>query len=69
MTGREVFIVFDSDVIVKESVHSAQRNLWNFLLAQGAIVYAIYLPTEPGETRRSALTTTSPALRVSRWPI
>jgi hypothetical protein len=47
MKGREVFIVFDSDVMVKESVHSALRNLWNFLLGRGAIVYAIYLPTEP----------------------
>lgn len=47
MTGREVFIVFDSDVMVKKSVHDALRNLWNFLLGRGAIVYAIYLPTEP----------------------
>lgn len=47
MKGREVFIVFDSDVMIKESVHSALRNLWNFLLGRGAIVYAIYLPTEP----------------------
>jgi hypothetical protein len=33
--------------MVKKSVHDALRNLWNFLLGRGAIVYAIYLPTEP----------------------
>ena len=48
LTGREVFIVFDSDVMVKKLVHGALRNLWNFLLGRGAMVYAIYLPTMPG---------------------
>jgi len=58
MKGREVFIVFDSDVMVKKLVHTQLRNLWNFLLGRGAIVYAIYLSTEPdGVIRRSAWTT------------
>jgi hypothetical protein len=35
LVGREVFIAFDSDVMVKKSVHGALRNLWNFLLGRG----------------------------------
>ena len=69
MTVREVFIVFDSDVMVKESVHDALRNLWNFLLGRGAIVYAIYLPTEPPGDQKIGVATTSPVIRASRWPI
>jgi hypothetical protein len=69
MTGREVFIVFDSDVVVKESVHSALRNLWNFLLGEArSSTRSTYRPSLTA-IRRSAWTTTSPATRVSPWRI
>ncbi len=45
---RDVFIVFDSDVMTKSAVHSALVRLKAFLESRKAIVHVIYLPSEEG---------------------
>jgi hypothetical protein len=47
LDGRQVYIVFDSDVMVKPEVHSALARLRAFLEMRGAKVALVYLP--PGE--------------------
>src|SRR5262249_52525284 len=49
LNGREVRIVFDSDVMEKENVAHALKTLAAFLRSKGARVQAIYLPSEEGE--------------------
>jgi hypothetical protein len=48
--GRTVFVVFDSDVMVKDSVQAALEGLVDFLEGCGATVQVIYLPdTQDGD--------------------
>ena len=44
LNGREVFIVFDSDVMTKKPVHTALARLKGFLEHRGAKIKLIYLP-------------------------
>lgn len=48
LEDREVYVVFDSDVMTKESVHSAFARLSEFLKTRKARVRLIYLPPGPG---------------------
>jgi hypothetical protein len=45
---RRVYIVFDSDAMVKPEVHGALVRLKSFLEARGAEVFVIYLPSGDG---------------------
>lgn len=47
LTGREVFIVFDSDLTEKPSVQWAEWNLSQALAERGAIVKVVRLPNGP----------------------
>ena len=48
--GRTVFVVFDSDVMVKEGVQAALEGLVHFLEGRGATMQVIYLPgTQDGD--------------------
>jgi hypothetical protein len=49
--GREIYIVFDSDAMVKLSVFLALTRLKPFLESRGAVVRAIYLPAGEGGTK------------------
>ena len=42
---RQVFLVFDSDVMQKEGVYNALKRLLAFLESRGASVYIVYLPS------------------------
>ena len=44
LNGRRIYLCFDSDVMVKESVRDALDALTRFLQSRGAIVRHIYLP-------------------------
>ncbi len=44
LNGRQVCIVFDSDVVLKPQVHQAMVRLKSFLESRGASVAIIYLP-------------------------
>lgn len=46
--GREVFIVFDNDVMIKEQVRRALDILTEHLKRKGAVVKHIYLPSNNG---------------------
>lgn len=46
--GRDVYLAFDSDVMLKREVHAALRRLAAFLKAHGARVYFVYLPEGEG---------------------
>ena len=48
LNGRAVYIVFDSDVMTKHSVHAALARLKPFLEQRGASVRVIYLPPAEG---------------------
>lgn len=48
LSGRPVYIVFDSDVMTKAQVHEALARLRGFLEGRGAHVKLIYLPPGPG---------------------
>ena len=48
LNGREVYIVFDSDVMLKPEVHAALARLKAFLERRGADVAVIYLPVGAG---------------------
>lgn len=48
LNERDVFIVFDSDVMRKKSVYAALRSLREWLQSRGAKVFLIYLPTGDG---------------------
>lgn len=45
LNGRPVYVVFDSDVMVKPAVHGALGRLKAFLEARGADVNVVYLPS------------------------
>jgi hypothetical protein len=47
LKGRQVHVVFDSDVTTKPAVRSALRRLKAFLELRGATVHVVYLPSEP----------------------
>ncbi len=47
LNGRQVYIVFDSDIMLKVPVYRAMLRLKGFLESRGATVAVIYLP--PGE--------------------
>jgi hypothetical protein len=47
LNGRTVYVVFDSDVMVKRQVHAALIRLKGFLQARGAQILLIYLPSGP----------------------
>lgn len=47
LNGREVRIVFDSDVMTKRTVYAALRRLAGFLAYRGALVRFVYLPSGP----------------------
>jgi uncharacterized protein DUF3854 len=47
LKGRQVYLCFDSDVMLKPQVHQALARLKGFLESRGAAVALIYLP--PGE--------------------
>jgi hypothetical protein len=49
--GREVYLVFDSDVMTKPSVYLALRRLKVFLASRGAIVRMVYLPAASDGTK------------------
>src|SRR5438045_3962199 len=46
--GRQVYIVFDSDVMLKASVHEACSRLAAVLRRKGAEVAFVYLPSAAG---------------------
>jgi len=46
LKGRTVYVVFDSDVMVKSQVHAALVRLNAFLESRGAIVRVVYLPAK-----------------------
>ena len=48
LNEREVFIVFDSDVMRKLAVYKALVNVRGWLQGRGAKVFLIYLPSEEG---------------------
>lgn len=45
LNGRQVYVVFDSDVMLKTAVHAALSRLKSFLEHRGAKVALIYLPS------------------------
>lgn len=47
LNGREVFVAFDSDVMVKRSVYGALRRFAGLLAYRGAKVRYVYLPDGP----------------------
>ena len=47
LKARDVYLVFDSDVMTKPSVHAALRRLKAFLEARGAHVHIVYLDPDP----------------------
>jgi hypothetical protein len=49
--GREVYVVFDSDVMQKQAVYLALCRLKAFLESRGAVVRVIYLPPGEGGTK------------------
>jgi hypothetical protein len=48
LNGRRVYVVFDSDVIIKPQVHKALSRLKDFLESRGAEVRIVYLPHGEG---------------------
>jgi hypothetical protein len=48
LTGREVYLAFDSDVMAKREVYAALVRLGAFLKARKAHVSYVYLPSGPG---------------------
>jgi hypothetical protein len=51
--GREVWIVFDSDIVDKPPVRSAARRLANMLVSRGGVVSMVALPSD--DTEKSGL--------------
>lgn len=51
LNGRQVYIVFDSDVMVKDQVHQAVTRLRAFLESRGALVRLVYLLAGEGGTK------------------
>jgi hypothetical protein len=48
LKGRQVFVCFDSDAVLKPSVHGAMARLGAVLANKGAEVFYIYLPSDGG---------------------
>jgi hypothetical protein len=46
LNGRLVYVVFDSDVMLKREVHNAMTRLGAFLKSRGATVRYVYLPCD-----------------------
>ena len=51
LKGSDVFIAYDSDVMLKPEVHDALARLGAFLASRGAKVRYVYLPPGPGVTK------------------
>ncbi|MFM8386322.1 MAG: DUF3854 domain-containing protein [Planctomycetia bacterium] len=51
LKGRQVYVVFDSDVATKPAVRQALLRLKAFLESRGAKVAVVYLPPGPGATK------------------
>jgi hypothetical protein len=49
LDGRRIFVVFDSDVMLKRPVYDALRSLRAYLTARGASLSYVYLPTDRGK--------------------
>ena len=47
LNGRQVYVIFDSDVMLKPQVHAALARFKPFLESRGARVLLIYLPIDP----------------------
>ena len=47
LNGRQVYVIFDSDVMLKPQVHAALARFKPFLESRGARVWLIYLPVDP----------------------
>ncbi len=47
LNGRQVYVIFDSDVMLKPQVQAALARLKPFLESRGARVLLIYLPVDP----------------------
>ena len=47
LNGRQVYVIFDSDVMLKPQVHAALARFKPFLESRGARVLLIYLPVDP----------------------
>jgi hypothetical protein len=52
LNGREVYIVFDSDIMLKLGVYRAMVRLKAFLEGRGAAVRIVYLPPGEGATKQ-----------------
>jgi hypothetical protein len=52
LNGRQTYIVFDSDVMLKASVHEALSRLKAYLENKGARVALIYLPPGPAAVKQ-----------------
>jgi hypothetical protein len=52
--GRQVYVVFDSDIMLKPEVHDACTRLGSMLKRQGADVAYVYLPSGPGGAKVGA---------------
>ena len=51
LADRQVYLVFDSDVMLKRPVHAALARLKTFLESRGARVALVYLPPGEGGTK------------------
>jgi hypothetical protein len=51
LNGRQIFVCFDSDVMLNPQVHQALARLKSFLESRGSKVVLIYLPAGPGGTK------------------
>jgi hypothetical protein len=49
LEDRKVYVVYDSDVMVKPAVHRALESLAAFLTAKGALLHFVYLPQDDGK--------------------
>lgn len=52
LNGRRVYVVFDSDIMLKPQVHQALVRLKEFLQSRGAEVAVIYLPHGKGGAKQ-----------------
>jgi hypothetical protein len=52
LNGKQVYVVFDSDVALKPQVHAALARLKPFLESRGAEVAVIYLPSGKGSIKQ-----------------
>jgi hypothetical protein len=52
LNGREIYVVFDSDVMLKPEVHRALERFKTFLEGRSAHVRLIYLPTGEGRKKQ-----------------